>query len=955
MITPPEFSYVSSAEFPELAKAFAANAQRKIDAVHVHHAMVLNQSVYKEMAGPKDEMGEWAGQTLCQRMWRLHTATRGWVDIGPHVTIDPAGRIWLGRDWDLPPASVAGLNGTTAFGPFMILLIGDFGAGREQPTDAQIDAAAMVAATIQQASGREDHDLYLRSDLTGDAASATPGLDKAALIAKVEKARKSLPKKDEKEKKSSPGLLAERERHVQTLLDATRNRAKGTGSAAPNFGDEMDECVGPSAQNTRLLSSEDAGAVTRGGAGAGDISQEMFRQMKKHLVHLRGGSFVEDGEYPTTESDIEEMVDGILAWAKSLPKGATPRLMIHAHGGLNNAQAALGYAWYMHRWWLDHHVYPIYFVWETGVLETVWDVVMSKFGAGERGFLDDMLSGGLDITVETFVRGFGQPFWAQMKTAAELAGDGRRRGGSYVLAKLLSDKLGAKNAPKVEIHAVGHSAGAIFHAHMLEDFKVPVKSLTLMAPAATVDLFNAKIRPLVDNGAIEKLRVFNLDRTAERDDHSLKVYRKSLLYLVSRGFEPEKGEPILGLEDSVRQDRKLARFLGIGGTSARTRLTWCPNEGNPQGRRSGARLHGDFDNDLATMRSVLWGILGEPSPDITTDPPQEPGARNLGRPLFTSISDRLEELFPGFATASAAPPPPLPPAAPVAALSAPAGTTVALGKRRALCIGINDYGGQYDLNGCVADTRLWGATFDGLDFDVTYLTDRDASRQGMVSSIEKLLRDSQQGDIAALHFSGHGTYMPDRDGDEAEVKPGDTQDEAWVPSDWTTNGDYLIDDDIWTLMGHLKDGVDCTFFIDCCHSETSSRMAPGPLGAAPHGDVRSRKIPPSPEMIANYRAARAKTRSTATRTYQGLEDMRHVQFSACLDRQTAKESGGHGWFTKSATNVLKAGTPIGTNAEMLQNLEAEFARLGYTGNAQNPMLFCNLASKSRRFLGGLVR
>ena len=942
MTTPPDFDFVSAKDFPALADAFGAEGHRRINSVHLHHSVVLNKAVYEELAGPKDDMGVWAGKSLCQRMWRMHTVTRNWVDIAQHVTIDPAGRIWLCRDWDMPPASVAGLNGTSTLGPFMIQMIGDFDIGHDTPTTEQWAATCVVAASIQRAFGRDADDVFLHSEMAEHATCPGASLDRETVVKTIAAAHAKLPKPIEQKE----GVLAKRERHVHQLLSAAKARVgeAGAGAKAPNYGDELDECCAPNARNAELLLPADRAIATRGGGGDDDgVSTEMFRQMKKHLVHLRSGAFVEDGDFATTELDVEEMVAGIIDWAKALPRGTTPRLMIHAHGGLTSAEHGLDYAWTMHRWWLEHHVYPVYFIWETGVMETVMQVLGLTAKPEERGLFDDIA----DRAVEGVVRTVGQPFWNQMKVSAELSADGRREGGSYVLAKLLSDKLKARCAPKLEIHAVGHSAGAIFHSYLLEKFKVPVTSLTLMAPAVSVDLFNDKVKPLVKNGDIGRLHVMNLDREHERRDDTVPAYSKSLLYLVSRGFEPERGEAILGLEESIRQDRDLARFLGIGASSANTRVTWCPNTDNPQGRRSRSKVHGDFDNDQDTMRSVLWNILGGPTPDVTREPPAEPAQRAAGRPLFTSLTDRLQELWPELYKTPATPAAPAAPAAP-SQPPAPLPTGPASGTRRALCIGIDDYGGQYDLGGCIADAELWQSTLQGIGFITDILTDRSASRDGIMSGIRKLLDDSKPGDIAVLHYSGHGTYFDDLNGDEA-----DGQDEAWVPFDGLSDGNYLIDDDIRSLLAnHLTDGVECTLFIDCCHSGTSSRFAKGRPNQTSR--YKERFIRPTREMQAMHAAARDRMAHVRTAPEGGQENMRHVQFSACQDAQTAKESGGHGWFTKAATDALREGAKP-TNTALLERIEQMFVQRGHVRNDQNPLLDCRQASRAARLLGGLVQ
>src|SRR3546814_13950062 len=65
---------------------------------------------------------------------------------------------------------------------------------------------------------------------------------------------------------------------------------------------------------------------------------------------------------------------------------------------------------------------------------------------------------------------------------------------------------------KAELHLVGHSAGSIFIAHLLEVLAAPdtaVKSLTLFAPACTLDLFEAKIAGHI-GGLVARFALFNL-------------------------------------------------------------------------------------------------------------------------------------------------------------------------------------------------------------------------------------------------------------------------------------------------------------------------------------------------------------------------------------------------------------------------------------------------------------
>ena len=132
-----------------------------------------------------------------------------------------------------------------------------------------------------------------------------------------------------------------------------------------------------------------------------------------------------------------------------------------------------------------------------------------------------------------------------------------------------------------------------------------------------------------------------------------------------------------------------------------------------------------------------------------------------------------------------------------------------IGNKRSLCIGINEYANA-PLNGCVSDANRWREWFESNGFQVESLHDVEASRDNIVSSMSRLFRNSQPGDVIAIQFAGHGTQVPDDDGDE---RHGDTPglDEAFVPHDFETSG-FLVDDDIARCCESIPHGVAVTFF-----------------------------------------------------------------------------------------------------------------------------------------------
>jgi hypothetical protein len=168
---------------PRFAAAVAAFdwGAGRIGEVHWHHTYIPNHAHFRARGGER----------LVRDMYRYHTATRGWRHLGQHVTIDPDGVIWRGRPWNLAPASAVGHNGhDDGVHPFMFEMIGDFRAGHDALTGAQLDAALLVTAIVQRRFGLGADALRFHREMQP---TSCPGdLDKADIVAGVEKMRDAL-------------------------------------------------------------------------------------------------------------------------------------------------------------------------------------------------------------------------------------------------------------------------------------------------------------------------------------------------------------------------------------------------------------------------------------------------------------------------------------------------------------------------------------------------------------------------------------------------------------------------------------------------------------------------------------------------------------------------------------------------------------------------------------------
>jgi metacaspase-1 len=139
----------------------------------------------------------------------------------------------------------------------------------------------------------------------------------------------------------------------------------------------------------------------------------------------------------------------------------------------------------------------------------------------------------------------------------------------------------------------------------------------------------------------------------------------------------------------------------------------------------------------------------------------------------------------------------------------------------ALCIGINNYPGtSSDLSGCVNDANDWTKELTKRGFAVKKLLDQQATRKAMRLAIQTTVGGAKAGDLVVVQYSGHGSFVPDENGDEP-----DGTDECLCPYDINANGP-LTDDDLFDLYSARQQDVRILMISDSCHSGSVARFAP---------------------------------------------------------------------------------------------------------------------------------
>lgn len=228
--------------------------------------------------------------------------------------------------------------------------------------------------------------------------------------------------------------------------------------------------------------------------------------------------------------------------------------------------------------------------------------------------------------------------------------------------------------------------------------------------------------------------------------------------------------------------------------------------------------------------------------------------------------------------------------------------------KRAFLIGINRYQvAGSDLRGCVNDVKDLSAAlieFHGFrKSDITVVTDLAATKKAMEAGIKALLRASKKGDVAVLHYSGHGSHVPDDNGDES-----DGRDETLCPADLDWDEPFR-DDWLRKTLDGMNDGVRLTVIMDCCHSGTNTRAI-----VPPDAPVKERYLP-SPftlKAVESGRSApkkvtselRASSRTARKASDVVTADIPELLVTGCRDTQTSADAFINGRFNGALTFSL---------------------------------------------------
>lgn len=327
-----------------------------------------------------------------------------------------------------------------------------------------------------------------------------------------------------------------------------------------------------------------------------------LHEIWNHFVHIDDGQYDPKGEYPSQREEVEAIVPRLLQGEDGTP----PRhLLLYAHGGLNSVERSASRVGKWRPVFRANGIAELHFIWETGLGEELRDVLLGKEKLAQERVAG--VSDWWDIFIEKITQPLGYSLWHEMRSDADVAFASQTAAGTHFL-RVLRDALRRAGRAAPQLHLVGHSAGSIWLGHLLQRWQAldgpAIRNLILFAPACTLDFFSERIAPALQDKTVQELHHFLLDDRHEQDDNVAAIYRKSLLYLVSRAYQSRKGaQPIVGMEkyqqalQAELQRLRLAQRVRHYNTRDHADMT-------------ASASHGGFDNDPRTMNAMLRLVRG---------------------------------------------------------------------------------------------------------------------------------------------------------------------------------------------------------------------------------------------------------------------------------------------------------------------------------------------------------
>jgi hypothetical protein len=264
---------------------------------------------------------------------------------------------------------------------------------------------------------------------------------------------------------------------------------------------------------------------------------------------------------------------------------------------------------------------------------------------------------------------------------------------------------------------------------------------------------------------------------------------------------------------------------------------------------------------------------------------------------------------------------------------------------RAVLVGVDEYERSDipSLHGCVNDVALVRMLlkqyFQVPNERLRVVVNQRATKANILHRLDDMIQRAEPGEVLVFYFSGHGSQIRDRDGDELT----DGLDELICPHDmdWDRRT-YILDDDLDAIFASLPSDVLLEAFFDCCFWGAGLReLTPEPAPQSLRADVRY--LPPPLDIASRAEGDEERIDIHRLRACDCFSD-RNVMWAAAQEGEACAEDyiegRANGIFTYwgcrfIAENIERVDRHSFTREELLEEVRAYLHTLGY---AQTPEL-----------------
>ncbi len=283
------------------------------------------------------------------------------------------------------------------------------------------------------------------------------------------------------------------------------------------------------------------------------------------------------------------------------------------------------------------------------------------------------------------------------------------------------------------------------------------------------------------------------------------------------------------------------------------------------------------------------------------------------------------------------------------------GGSDAMAENRALLIGVGNYKNpQYNLPGIDLDLNIMKDVARYMGYkpsQIKVLRNRQASLANTMITMENwLVKGVGANDRVLLYYSGHGTNVPDQNGDEA-----DQQDEVLTMYDLkVVNVDnkpslkgVMLDDDLNRILGQIK-SRQVLVLVDACHSGTSTKSVD--LGGMFSGESSA------VEKFFYYPGMSANKGFSVSTSESGKTSDNYVSIGAAQDSERSLASYSGSFFTlgvkQTVEEAIRQGRDL-TPEALTEGAASYIARKVSPAKVYHPQLIGNAALAGKPL--GLMR